>query len=67
MIKKILLWVCLNSISTGVIAYLIEQNWKSVMLFTMAQATVTLTIYSPFEYYSNLKQQEQTNIMENNV
>lgn len=60
-IRKILLWICLNSISTGLIAYIIEQKWKNVIIFTMAQATVTATIYSPFEYYTNLLSHENIN------
>ena len=49
--RKICLWVCLNCIGTGIMAYVIENNWKSVLLFITSQATVTFTIYSPFEYY----------------
>ena len=49
--KKVCMWTILNTTGTGIMAYVFEQNWKSVLLFTMAQATVTFSIYSPFEYY----------------
>ena len=49
--KKILIWTILNSTGTGLIAYYFEKKWISMLLYTMTQATVTFSIYSPFEYY----------------
>ena len=51
--KKVLIWTILNTTGTGIMAYIFEQNWKSVILYSMTQATITFTIYSPFEYYWN--------------
>ena len=49
--RKVLIWTFLNTLGTGIMVYIFENKWPSVILYSMAQATVTLTIYSPFEYY----------------
>lgn len=49
--KKVLVWTIVNSISTGIIIYVLDKSIANVVFGAMAQATVTLTLYSPYEYY----------------
>ena len=50
--RKVLLWTMMNVASSMVIVYVVtDADTRMMSLIGMTQAAVTLSIYSPFEYY----------------
>ena len=50
--KKISVWTVLNVTSTTLFMYILGQRTTSqIALIAMTQGVMTLTVYSPFEFY----------------
>lgn len=49
--KKIILWLILNTVTTGCFTYIVTWDVRQTSVLTSGQAVIILTVYPPFEYY----------------